>query len=765
MSILTRDQLGYGDESTFLTAETLQIKSCLLDEATDKSAILYYNNATGYLCASVYTQVNKVLTHVTTATLFTGLIINTTTLTYAVCSYDTDKFIVFYYKQSGGFDYVYYRTYGLVAGAITELHSETIFKYFNIAKYLCACYMATNKVCVYYTSGTTATHMQHCQLASDAISWASTATAIATMSNFLAIASLSETHVLCSQNVDASAKGTARVASINWTSHSVSLGASVDINSGASVNDLQCELIDTTKFIIVFKYPLTSTGRYIIGTHNNRTITVGSPAQFTDNLVNLRVIKDTTTRALVFYANVYSGAANIGTGRYIDIDFTGYTGTVSDEFIFHQPATGGGTADKGMAALKTGSFIIAYQDDADSDYGKILGGEWETVDIMPLDIMPFLLPGEAPQRRFTIGASDYSDRVLQWPTINRTSESIKATNVKIPLANADQALNSFYNNLWTLNTSCELVITTTDSDQSFTVFKGFLLDVQYADEKCILQMKDRLWKLSSKSVGISSVPVSFSSQIPSDIGWTLCTCYGELDTTASSANVDIDYASFCKWAETFSRDSVNIVARFEGTKIAEALSELANMTNSMIWTDRNGKINFAAKLDTDSSDITFIDEWIIDVAVEIGTSRIVNKQHVYGLYDVDSMDWFINVVNVDSSSISSYDVYEDTIKSDMVWYTSSVDMLVLAGRRTGTLKTPPKTFSIKTPLMTIDSDIGDRIRFVDSFFSIDSSSPWRIIGNNLNMDTGVIEYELDGSMSSNPFQLDVSKLDGLDVLL
>ncbi|MFH2232094.1 MAG: hypothetical protein ABII13_02905, partial [Patescibacteria group bacterium] len=78
---------------------------------------------------------------------------------------------------------------------------------------------------------------------------------------------------------------------------------------------------------------------------------------------------------------------------------------------------------------------------------------------------------------------------------------------------------------------------------------------------------------------------------------------------------------------------------------------------------------------------------------------------------------------------------------------------------------PPKTFNIKAPAYYFNMTVADKIRLVDSFFGITSESAWRITTEKFNMHTGAMEFECGGALAVNPFMLDVSFLDGLDILI
>ena len=49
--------------------------------------------------------------------------------------------------------------------------------------------------------------------------------------------------------------------------------------------------------------------------------------------------------------------------------------------------------------------------------------------------------GVQPKRVLTLGGSDYSDYVITWPKIKRTTQDLRSVNLSIPLANEDGHLN------------------------------------------------------------------------------------------------------------------------------------------------------------------------------------------------------------------------------------------------------------------------------------------------------------------------------------
>jgi hypothetical protein len=372
---------------------------------------------------------------------------------------------------------------------------------------------------------------------------------------------------------------------------------------------------------------------------------------------------------------------------------------------------------------------------------------------------PYDGSGFEPDRVFTVGTSDYSARVIKWPSIKRSTNQLKSTRVKIDLANTDQHFNNFYNNLYSIPNTCQITC------DSYTLFTGFLKDVQYKQDKCSLTMRDKLSDLETKKVGDSTTVVSFAPQIPSDIAWTLCTCYGALDNVASTNNADIDYAAFLLWAETFSIDSIECEANYDGQKVSEALQDLSEITNSDIWIDRIGKVQFKARIDVSSNDALVNNDYIADLVINIAGNKLITDQYVYGAYSGDNNKWGIIVHHSNPTFVNSYGTYEDIIKKENIWHQNSTYAINLAQKKIAQYGEPPIEFNVKCPMALIDTTIADRIRLVDSFYSVTSASVWRVSEEKINIEAGTIEFSLDGAKSLEPFYLDVSLLDGNDLLL
>ena len=298
-----------------------------------------------------------------------------------------------------------------------------------------------------------------------------------------------------------------------------------------------------------------------------------------------------------------------------------------------------------------------------------------------------------------------------------------------------------------------------------TLYTGNLKDVRYSDRACQIKTRDKLFDFTERKVGDSDTPVVFSETIPSDIAWTLCSCYGGLCDSKSTGNDDIDYTVFNAWASQFSADSILVNAYYDGLKVTEALTRLCKMTDSVSWVEGDGKVNFRKFVEPGSHDITLTRDEYSDILIDVEQLRITNKAYVYWDYDINSEYWTKTCLSQESTSVNSFGLHEDMWKDETVWYVNSVGALNFAQRQTMLLKDPPKSFKVDTDLYAMRQQLGETIRLVDSFYNITSMSGWRLSEYELNMETGEVKLEMDEALTANAFYLDVSLLDGDEFLL
>jgi len=298
----------------------------------------------------------------------------------------------------------------------------------------------------------------------------------------------------------------------------------------------------------------------------------------------------------------------------------------------------------------------------------------------------------------------------------------------------------------------------TSGDEFITMYEGTVNKVRFRQGTAKLTLFDKFKALTERVVGSTdsggAVVMSDSTLLPSDVAWTLCTCYGGLSNIQSDSNPDIEWSSFQAWAAVFSGDSVYVGARYEGRKVIDALKRLGLMSDSAIFIE-HAQLEFNRFSAIDSANVTVLtDDENVDVEAVIDDANIVNKQHVYGLYDVDSGHWAIDVVDQSSTSVDSFGVRENILKDESVWYVNSASAINMAQRQTSNRATPFDSYSIAGTLVPLIRTLGETIKLVDPFLNVSSVQAWRIMEYEIDLDKLSTKMSVDGSQVGFPFILD-----------
>lgn len=302
-----------------------------------------------------------------------------------------------------------------------------------------------------------------------------------------------------------------------------------------------------------------------------------------------------------------------------------------------------------------------------------------------------------------------------------------------------------------------------NDDELITMFTGKMERVKYQDGSCAISFVDKFKQLTERLIGTSDTPVTYtgSNYLPADIAWYAITSYGGYDTTATSANIDIDYESWLAWSDVFSADAVFVNAHFDGKKVGEVLKKIANYTDSAIYVHDN-KIRFKRFSLTDSNQTLFDSDSIRKLSVAIDNRDVINKMYVQGDYDVTSKYWKLTANDEVAASVSSYGLKEQTIKDTNLWYVNSGSAINLAQRKTLAVGVPYDKLKVETTLKGLPRIIGETISVTD--LSVGVSEGYRIMGQEIDMDSGKLSFMADRSYFSDGFILDTSTLGSAAIL-
>lgn len=369
-------------------------------------------------------------------------------------------------------------------------------------------------------------------------------------------------------------------------------------------------------------------------------------------------------------------------------------------------------------------------------------------------------------RQFTIGSSDYSDRVISWPSFKKEWDNIKPTTLTLRLANEDKGLNFLRSDKTVLqaNALIKFGFTHPDSgDEIITLYSGRTNVVKYHRGAVDIVLTDKFEQLGERVIGSSDDPISYSGSnyLPSDLTWYIVTSYGGYSAIESTSNPDINYEEFLAWAEVFSLNEVYFNAEFDGVKCLEALRKIGRYTLSAIYIQED-KISFRRFGIADSNVTSLGNSSIDDLVVEFSDKGTVNKQYTFADYSVESDYWQTTIFDVSTSSVNSYGLKESTEKDENIWYVGSIGALDLSQRIVQIKGEPFDQLTVKSYLHGFVRNIGETIYINDPFHGIDDS--YRIMGMELDLDEGVSEFMLDRSQFGQEFILDTSTLGSSDVL-
>ncbi|NKE71251.1 hypothetical protein [Candidatus Manganitrophus noduliformans] len=258
----------------------------------------------------------------------------------------------------------------------------------------------------------------------------------------------------------------------------------------------------------------------------------------------------------------------------------------------------------------------------------------------------------------------------------------------------------------------------------------------------------RAQRAIDKNLGASSAPLDLTGSIynPADLAWTLLTTHGGLDSTASTANVDIDYTSWSAYKGICSSLAFRLKAYFRGETIAEALRLIGKLTDSLIYGETDGKIYFNRFIpkETYPTIYTFTEESAHLQAARLyfNKSRIINRANVWYNYDPIGDFWEDKATSDNATSQTDYGLVEKDFNDAAVWHYEYYSAKSLSDRLVYRYFEPAETvvFRTKQGTQALIHQLGDNIRLTWSQLDY-SSKVFRIYG--ISADLLNQQYEIE----------------------
>lgn len=366
-------------------------------------------------------------------------------------------------------------------------------------------------------------------------------------------------------------------------------------------------------------------------------------------------------------------------------------------------------------------------------------------------------------RKFIIGTSDYSDKVTRWPSFKKSWNELKPQMASIDVVNESGAFDFIQNNPANLNTECKVQVGVeydSGSTNLLDLFVGKLSRVSYNKNKLTLRITDKFKAFTERVVGTNDAPVDFttSNHNPADMAWILITCYGGLDSTASTANAEIDYQAWSDWKQIFTDDSVLVNGYIKGKKVGETVKIIGRITSSAIF-EEEGKIKFARY--SASSEAAWNIPSIKGATLDIDDSKIINKRICQAAYNVNSRAFGSSVFSTNTASVNSFGSRETLESNNVIWYTSSQGALNFVERELFINASPFENYNVSTSLLPIGRSIGDTVGFMEDYYGV-ANSPFRLMGYQIDLNKSTMKLNLNASQVQTFFVLDNASLGLLD---
>jgi hypothetical protein len=360
---------------------------------------------------------------------------------------------------------------------------------------------------------------------------------------------------------------------------------------------------------------------------------------------------------------------------------------------------------------------------------------------------------------FTFAGSEFNSRVVKYDNISRTTNDIFGGDFSVELENASGIFSNMLTDRVNLKASCVFQFgfkTSTGSDDLMQLFEGDLKEPRFNKDIVEFSFRDKLDNLARGKVGTAETAVSFTntSVNPADLAWWLVTSYGNLSAVQSTSNPDIDYAAWQTYWNQFDNSNILVNAHFTGDTVSEGLEAIRNITDSIIYAEKDNKLVFNRWSGAAASNTTLTDSWLIDVSAYFDYDRTLNTVTVPFGYSTSLDLWTGQVTWANTSSVVSYGTYDTTYDDTSVWYTNSATALTLAQRIVYRLGQPPLIVEGMTPLPLLNARLGDEYTITSSAVQGISNLFLSLASYNIDIEDVTIDIELNESIKLQGFVLD-----------
>lgn len=215
-----------------------------------------------------------------------------------------------------------------------------------------------------------------------------------------------------------------------------------------------------------------------------------------------------------------------------------------------------------------------------------------------------LLKPSVPLRyKFLYNSIDYTDLIVGNGLGSiRRDVNLSAGTALVTVNNTGGWWNHLHKTNVALGNAAEIQVYTSDDPANvYTLFSGVVKQPQFVGATVTFSIKDHNSAFIDRKVGSNGSPATWyqgtaGGSWASTRVWDLLTRAdaGQLDSTESPSNIDIDYHSFARWRDNhIVPNNYELLGRPAGQTVGQLLLIICHMTHSYIWVNNDGLVEFA----------------------------------------------------------------------------------------------------------------------------------------------------------------------------
>jgi len=366
---------------------------------------------------------------------------------------------------------------------------------------------------------------------------------------------------------------------------------------------------------------------------------------------------------------------------------------------------------------------------------------------------------------------DLSDLVSKWPSVKRKAGEFTPSGVQVEFdvskldqrfqrlqveaSSAGNPVSKYYAFMgrWDIRTG---YIHPTSGPEMVDVFAGRLAERTLSGGKTTLKLAPAAQNLTAITCETTSgEPWLYGCAPPyktlAECAWAVCSFCG-LDPTASTANTDIDYASFSSWeywVDSHTTPPLYASIWSTGQMGAGLLKELMKQGLCVAGVGGNGKLRFKETVGIGSPVAEIAADLILDASYREGGTTFPNRIHGWAWFQVGSdQEWTTRQTRANSASVLIYGAQETRWKSGAVSLATPTPFRRMLERRVNDTTDAVEKYKVRKvadlvlPFWGMVLDVGDVVTIEDTYHGV-SSYHWTVLEVAPDQNKGRVKIKVE----------------------